>query len=136
VEGFIRKRREDARMHPSTTPETVLDPSDPLGVNGTVLQPEFSRTAASVMMLLVLKAYLKELYGLTEDKCAKWSSGRKSAIGDKPATRRHENPISWEKVPFAVKSAVSSEDAEHQCASLLEMWEQEGVSPEPLEDID
>ncbi|KAF8333610.1 uncharacterized protein EI90DRAFT_2994571 [Cantharellus anzutake] len=135
VDGFVRKRR-GAHQASDGAPVTVIESSDNSVVDEIPLQPEFSRTAASIMMLLVLKAYLKELYGLSEEKCTKWSSGKKSAIGDKPAIRRHENPISWEKIPCALKSAMTHDDAEHQYSRLLEMWDQEGVSPEPLEDID
>ena len=47
-------------------------------------------------------------------KCAKFVVGKKSAVGDRPATRKHERPISWDSLPFATAPMVTSQDAAAQ----------------------
>ena len=51
-------------------------------------------------------------------KCAKFVIGKKSAVGDRPATRKHERPLSWESLPFATVPVVTSEDAQAQCTRV------------------
>lgn len=43
-------------------------------------------------------------------KCSKFVSGKKSAAGDKPAVKRNENPISWQRLPFSKAPLLTSED--------------------------
>ena len=85
-----------------------------------------------VAMIMLLKTHLKTLYGLSEEyeswsmrasiaiadhiirKCAKFIIGKKSAVGDRPATRKHERPLSWDSLPFAIAPMVTSEDMDAQ----------------------
>jgi len=80
---------------------------------------------------MLLKAHLKTLYSLSEDKCNKFVIGKKSAIGDKPATKRHDNPISWDRLPFATTPLHTTEDAEAQKSKFLGIWNQDGLTAEP-----
>jgi cohesin loading factor subunit SCC2 len=80
-----------------------------------------------VGMLMLLKTYLKSLYGISEEyvlftqnssrclpchrKCSKFVIGKKSTIGDRAAAKRHDHPINWDRMPFAGASLVTSEDA-------------------------
>jgi len=66
----------------------------------------------------------------------KWVVGKKSALGDKAAVRRLATPMTWERVPYAVKPIHTREDRENQHRQLLSLWEQEGVSPEPMDDVE
>ena len=92
-----------------------------------------------ISMTMLLKAYLKLLYGLSEEyvkslplccfqlrfcprKCSKFVAGKKSAVGDKPAVKRNEKPISWVRLPFATAPLLTSEDVNVQ---------QSRVSPQP-----
>lgn len=43
-------------------------------------------------------------------KCSKWVVGKKNAIGDKPATRRHQQPLSWDRLPFATEPMHTTQD--------------------------
>lgn len=47
-------------------------------------------------------------------KCAKFVVGKKSALGDRPANRKHERPITWDRLPFATSPLLTSEDADVQ----------------------
>jgi len=88
-------------------------------------------------MLLLLKAHLKELYGLSEDKCSKWVPGKKSAIGDKPAVKRKaEAALTWDRLPYATKPVLVADDVIQQKERFLMLWEEDGVQPEPLEEFD
>jgi cohesin loading factor subunit SCC2 len=87
-----------------------------------------SSVAATIIMLL--KGHLKSLYGIAEEyapcpsllscsdrcisKCMKWVPGKKSALGDKPATRRHERALIWERLPFATRLLLTPADADSQ----------------------
>jgi cohesin loading factor subunit SCC2 len=44
--------------------------------------------------------------------------GKKSAIGDKAAVKRHEKPISWDRLPFATAPILTTEDVETQKAKV------------------
>ena len=95
------------------------------------------RSSVIVAMIMLLKTHLKTLYGLSEEyerahscacrtpmltvpfrKCAKFVIGKKSAVGDRPATRKHERPLSWDSLPFAAAPIVTSEDADVQSARV------------------
>jgi len=85
---------------------------------------------------MLLKAHLKSLYSLSEDKCNKFVVGKKSTVGDKAATKRHENPISWERLPFATAPILTAEDAEAQKTRFLDIWNEDGVNGEPEDDME
>ncbi|OCH92592.1 hypothetical protein OBBRIDRAFT_791042 [Obba rivulosa] len=112
-------------------------PSSPLQL--TPSPPEtrlpLMRTSVIVAMIMLLKAHLKALYGLSEEKCSKWVVGKKSALGDKPATRRHERPISWERLPFATAPLLTSQDCDAQRTRFLEIWSEDGLTAEPEDDM-
>lgn len=57
--------------------------------------------------------------------------GKKSATGDKPATARHDKPISWDRVTFAARAGKSANDVHVQEEQLLELWAEDGVTAEP-----
>ncbi|KAK2465765.1 hypothetical protein APHAL10511_002309 [Amanita phalloides] len=94
------------------------------------------RTSVIVGMVMLLKAQLKTLYSLSEDKCIKFVVGKKSAIGDKPATKRHENPITWERLPFATAPIVTLSDIDAQKDRFLDIWNEDGVTGEPEDDME
>jgi len=91
------------------------------------------RSSVIIAMVMLLKGYLKTLYSLSEEKCHKFSLGKKSAVGDKPAVMRHENPISWDRLPFAMTPILTTEDVEIQKARFLDIWNEDGVIAEPEE---
>ncbi|KAG8832210.1 Sister chromatid cohesion protein 2 [Serendipita sp. 399] len=97
----------------------------------------FSMARASVIlaMILLLKSYLKNTYGLSEEKCAKWIPGKKSAIGDKPAVRKLDRPLVWEKLPFATKAIATEEDVKNQQDTFIQLWEADPVIVDPEEDV-
>ncbi|KAG7088631.1 hypothetical protein E1B28_012603 [Marasmius oreades] len=92
------------------------------------------RTSVIISIVMLLKTHLKSLYGLSEEKCSKFVPGKKSAIGDKPTTKRHDQPVSWERLPFAIKPILTSEDSAAQKARFLEIWTQDGFTVEPEDD--
>lgn len=107
-----------------------------------VRHPEYNiialmRTSVIVASVMLLKAHLKTLYSLSEEyafscflftpsidlgpncsKCNKFVIGKKSAIGDKPAIKRHDKPISWDRLPFATNPLHTTHDAEVQKAKV------------------
>ncbi|KAG8956027.1 Sister chromatid cohesion protein 2 [Tulasnella sp. 424] len=96
----------------------------------------FARASVIVGMVSILKAYLKSVYGISEDKCAKWVPGKKSALGDKPALRRNpEFAMSWERLPFATTPILVADDIAKQRQHFVALWEADGVQPEP-QDLD
>ncbi|KAH8114301.1 hypothetical protein DFH11DRAFT_1508962 [Phellopilus nigrolimitatus] len=89
------------------------------------------RASCIIGMIMLLKAHLKTVYGLSEDKCQKFIMGKKSAVGDRVATRRKDTAISWERMPFAVKPILTSEDVEVHKSMFLEVWNEDGATAEP-----
>jgi len=51
-------------------------------------------------------------------KCNKFVIGKKSAVGDKAASKRNENPISWARLAFATNPLITTEDADVQKARV------------------
>jgi cohesin loading factor subunit SCC2 len=89
------------------------------------------KSSVIIGVILLLKTYLKALYGLSEEyalylvrsickssdvprKCSKFVSGKKTAIGDKPANKRHEKAILWERLPFATTPLLTTNDVHVQ----------------------
>lgn len=102
--------------------------------------------------------YLVSLAGWNTDwhcvsKCAKWVSGKKSAIGDKAAVRKVDRPLHWEdRLPFAIAPLQSPEDVTQQqervslflwCESemfthlfqFVQLWEADPVIAEPEDEM-
>ncbi|KAH8818805.1 sister chromatid cohesion C-terminus-domain-containing protein [Flagelloscypha sp. PMI_526] len=112
----------------------------PMAVDGTTPEqllekiPLF-RTTIVIGIVMLLKAHLKVLYGLSEEKCTKFELNKKSAIGDKAAVRKHQKPIAWDRLPFARKPILTSADAVEQRTTFLAVWDEDGVTGEPEEDV-
>ncbi|KAG6919647.1 hypothetical protein DXG01_003511 [Tephrocybe rancida] len=94
------------------------------------------RSSVIISMVMLLKAHLKNLYSLSEDKCSKFSIGKKSAVGDKPAVKRYDNVmISWDRLPFATNPILTTDDVDTQKARFLDIWNEDGVSAEPEDEF-
>ncbi|KAJ3896942.1 hypothetical protein GG344DRAFT_35833 [Lentinula edodes] len=93
------------------------------------------RTSVIVGIVMLLKAHLKTLYMLSEEKCGKFNHTKKSTIGDKPALRRHDKPITWDRLPFAVKPVLTSEDVKEQKERFKKIWMEDGVTAEPEDEV-
>ncbi|KAF7365521.1 Sister chromatid cohesion protein [Mycena venus] len=89
------------------------------------------RASVIIGMVMLLKAHLKTLYSLSEEKCSKFTVGKKTAAGDKAATKRHEKPISWTRLPYATAPILTTSDVDAQKARFIEVWNEDGVSAEP-----
>ncbi|KAF9267598.1 hypothetical protein L218DRAFT_955463 [Marasmius fiardii PR-910] len=135
--------KPDSDVMPPAAAETEAPPME--GVERTSTNPSTEtpqpqldtgllRTSVIVSIVMVLKTHLKGLYGLSEEKCAKFAPGKKSAVGDKPTTKRHEQPISWERLPFATRPILTTEDSEAQKGRFLEIWTEDGFTAEPEDD--
>ncbi|KAA1473731.1 hypothetical protein DENSPDRAFT_882264 [Dentipellis sp. KUC8613] len=94
------------------------------------------RASVIIGIIMLLKAYLKNTYGLSEDKCVKWVIGKKNALGDRPATRRNAQPLAWERLPFAITPMLTTEDMAAQRDTFLHVWTEDGVAPEPEDDFE
>ncbi|KZT64240.1 hypothetical protein DAEQUDRAFT_747522 [Daedalea quercina L-15889] len=129
-----------AQLHaptPTETPSTVQS-NDWISAAPSANLEEtlpLMRRSVIVAMIMLLKAYLKGMYGISEEKCAKWVVGKKSAAGDKAATRRHERPLLWERLPFAVAPILTGVDVESQRTKFLEIWNEDGLTAEPEDDF-
>ncbi|KAJ7719905.1 sister chromatid cohesion C-terminus-domain-containing protein [Mycena metata] len=93
------------------------------------------RASVIIGMVMLLKAHLKNLYSLSEDKCSKFVSGKKSAVGDKAVTKRNEKPISWTRLPYATAPILTTSDVDSQKARFIEVWNEDGVSAEPEDEF-
>ncbi|KAI0034608.1 hypothetical protein K488DRAFT_83792 [Vararia minispora EC-137] len=95
------------------------------------------RSSVVLGIIMLLKAHLKALYGLSEDKILKYVPGKKSAVGDRAATRRQgaSVAIAWDRMPHALEPVVTSEDMRAQRDAFLAVWHADGVTEEPEEDI-
>lgn len=91
---------------------------------------------------------------LCDSKCQKFVLGKKSTVGDRPATRKRDVPISWERMPFIEKPLLSQEDTEEQkervspslysllycwltpglLMQFVVVWNEDGATGEPEED--
>ncbi|KAG9315547.1 hypothetical protein JVU11DRAFT_3168 [Chiua virens] len=100
------------------------------------LDIEIMRTSIIVCIVMLLKSHLKGLYGLSEEKCSKFVPGKKSAIGDKPAVKRHQYPISWDRLPFAMAPLILPEHLATQRVTFLQVWNEDGVVAEPEDDLE
>jgi len=105
--------------------------------NGSDLQEKIAlmRSSVVIAMVMLLKLHLKTQYSLSEDKCNKFVLGKKSAIGDKPAVKRHDKPVSWDRLPFATAQILTTEDVENQKARFLDIWNEDGLTAEPEDDF-
>lgn len=92
------------------------------------------RSSITIGIVMLLKAHLKSLYGLSEEKCSKFVLGKKSAIGDKPAIRRHQLPIAWTRLPYATTSLAEEHDLTAHRLAFIEVWNEDGVTAEPEDD--
>ncbi|KAK7676367.1 hypothetical protein QCA50_020671 [Cerrena zonata] len=129
-----------AQLHDGNPPMTLTQEAPPEVPAPVEPKPDltsnlaYSRSSVIVAILMVLKAFLKMLYSISEDKCSKFVLGKRSTIGDKPASRRHEKPISWERIPFAVTEVQTTQDVEVQKQTFLTIWSEDGLSAEPMDD--
>ncbi|KAF7297577.1 Sister chromatid cohesion protein [Mycena kentingensis (nom. inval.)] len=95
----------------------------------------FMRATVVICIIMLLKAHLKELYSLSEDKCSKFVLNKKSAVGDRAAQRRHTQPISWDRLPFATAPILTLENVKAQKAQFITIWNEDGVAAEPPDDL-
>ncbi|KAI0088475.1 hypothetical protein BDY19DRAFT_165528 [Irpex rosettiformis] len=93
------------------------------------------RSSIIICIIMLLKTYLKALYGISEEKSSKWVLGKKSAIGDRPAVRRHERPLTWDNVGAVFTPILTSEELVSQRRKFLEVWSEDGVNAEPEDDF-
>ncbi|KAF8315647.1 hypothetical protein DL93DRAFT_2078873 [Clavulina sp. PMI_390] len=113
----------------------AMDSSQPMETDLPSIN--FTRFCTCATMLLILKGHLKSMYSLSEDKCMKWVPDKKSPFGDKPAKRRdHQPPLVWNRVPFATRPILGADDQREQHQTFRALWEEEGVSPEPMDDAE
>ncbi|GAC94663.1 DNA repair and meiosis protein [Pseudozyma hubeiensis SY62] len=90
---------------------------------------------------LLLRNHLKQLYGLSEARCAKFNPSKKQSAGaDKPATMRAlSDPmhaaLDLSAMPFGLEEVRSEEDARRQMVAYAALVENEGTMMEP-EDAD
>ncbi|KIO02759.1 hypothetical protein M404DRAFT_15882 [Pisolithus tinctorius Marx 270] len=117
-------------------PQSLPDGMALMPLSAPDLDVDIMRTSVIIGVVMLLKTYLKTLYGLSEEKCSKFVPGKKSAVGDKPATKRHPNPISWDRLPFATMPLILPEDLVKHRTTFLHVWNEDGVAPEPEDALD
>ncbi|KAL6300065.1 hypothetical protein BKA93DRAFT_803226 [Sparassis latifolia] len=124
-----------AQLHAPAQDGTEVQPAGGRGAPPAVANLALMRSSVIVAMIMLLKAHLKGLYGISEEKCSKWVVGKKSAVGDRPATRKHERGVSWERLPFACAPLLTGEDGAAQRRRFLEIWNEDGLTAEPEDDV-
>ncbi|SAM85354.1 related to proline-rich protein required for meiotic chromosome condensation and synapsis [Ustilago bromivora] len=86
---------------------------------------------------LLLRNHLKQLYGLSEARCAKFNPSKKQSAGaDKPATMRAlsdpmQAALDLGAMPFGLEEVKNDEDAQKQMLAYAAMVENEGTMMEP-----
>jgi len=116
----------------SDQPDTPASPQRPeLSQRPLEQQLSLARTSVVIGLVMLMKAHLKTMYGLSEEKCSKFVVGKKSNVGDRPATRRKDVPICWERMPFAAKPVLTQEDVEEQKNTFMVVWSEDGSTAEP-----
>ncbi|KAJ7719904.1 hypothetical protein B0H16DRAFT_1739089 [Mycena metata] len=96
--------------------------------------PDWTELKALDFDLLIFSAAINH-FGLSEDKCSKFVSGKKSAVGDKAVTKRNEKPISWTRLPYATAPILTTSDVDSQKVRFIEVWNEDGVSAEPEDEF-
>lgn len=123
--------------------------------HATESSPEdFVRGDRRVGLFFLSLRKMLSLFALCDSKCQKFVLGKKSTVGDRPATRKRDVPISWERMPFIGKPMLSREDTEEQkgrvsaylysllyCwltlglfVQFVVVWNEDGATGEPEED--
>ena len=81
------------------------------GEEDTYSAESLAAAGTILSLAVVTKNHLLELYSLAEDKCLKATIGKKSALGDKPATSKGALGLDLHRVPF-VRGVRTVEDFE------------------------
>ncbi|BGP35332.1 Sister chromatid cohesion protein 2 [Rhodotorula toruloides] len=94
--------------------------------------PDLARQSIISGLALLLRDHLKQLYGITDAKLAKYVVGKKSAMGDKAVTRRPDAPLalgldSYDRMPFALKPMSSEADLVEQRATYMRLIAEDGT---------
>jgi len=132
----LRINDTDQDVDMTSSPLTVLPSSDQAD---TVVESDelpLARTSVAVGLILLLKSHLKALYGLSEEKCVKWVPNKKSALGDKAAVKRHREPISFERMPYATLTLLVESDVKAQKSHFNKLWQEDGVTAEPTSEAE
>ncbi|KAJ1021124.1 hypothetical protein NDA16_003910 [Ustilago loliicola] len=86
---------------------------------------------------LLLRNHLKQLYGLSEARCAKFNPSKKQSAGaDKPATMRAlsdpmQAALDLSAMPFGLEEMKNEDEAQKQMLAYAAMVENEGTMMEP-----
>lgn len=86
---------------------------------------------------LLLRNHLKQLYGLSEARCAKFNPAKKQSAGaDKPATMRvlsdpMQAALDFTSMPFGLQEIKNEQDAKQQMLTYATMVDSEGTMLEP-----
>ncbi|KAI8805454.1 hypothetical protein BJ742DRAFT_855979 [Cladochytrium replicatum] len=110
----------------SVTGETCLQQIDALSGQDEATWVNAGQTAMCMSMLLLLKAHLRTLYGLSEQRCSSYvPSDSSSRSGEKPAVRASgvNVVISWEQLYFG---ATSEDGFRAQCIKFQELTMADG----------
>ncbi|KAG1749340.1 hypothetical protein EDB19DRAFT_1682083 [Suillus lakei] len=119
---------------PSIDQEIPNPPSSSAPPEMSHIDVAIMRSSIIIGIVMLLKTHLKSLYGLSEEKCSKFVLGKKSAIGDKPAIKRHQLSISWTRLPYATTSLIQEHDLAAHRLMFIEVWNEDGVTAEPEDD--
>ncbi|KAF7299416.1 Sister chromatid cohesion protein [Mycena indigotica] len=93
------------------------------------------RASVIIGIVMLLKAHLKAMYSLSEEKCSKFVMNKKSARWRQARDPKHRNAISWDRLPFATAPILTSDDCEAQKEKFLAVWNEDGVTAEPQDEF-
>nr|CDI55652.1 related to proline-rich protein required for meiotic chromosome condensation and synapsis [Melanopsichium pennsylvanicum 4] len=121
-------------------PRPTADKDDQDGGAGSVSKVD-AITIANMSVIsgtaLLLRNHLKQLYGLSEARCAKFNPSKKQSAGaDKPALMRAlgdpmQVALNLGAMPFGLDEVKNEEDAQKQMLAYAGMVENEGTMMEP-----
>ncbi|GAA5958783.1 hypothetical protein JCM21900_004761 [Sporobolomyces salmonicolor] len=99
---------------------------------GKAPTPDLVRQSIICGLALLLRDHLKQLYSVTDAKMAKYVVGKKSAVGDKSATRHTEAPLAlgldgYERMPYALMPLAREADLILQRSTYITMVSEDGT---------
>ncbi|GEM10950.1 cohesin loading factor subunit SCC2 [Rhodotorula toruloides] len=94
--------------------------------------PDLARQSVISGLALLLRDHLKQVYGITDAKLAKYVVGKKSPMGDKALARRPDTPAalgldSYDRMPFALKPMEGEKDFVEQRATYMKLIAEDGT---------
>lgn len=132
-----QRELEEARAAAGAEGEDKMHPDDLCADVPPRTHADTARMSVATGTALLLRSHLKQLYGLSENRCAKFQPGKKQSSGaDRPAVKKDvsNSALSFDTMPLAIDSMEPRGAALEQLATFEEMMDSECALAEDPED--